>query len=85
MTVAIRSHFDGKVFVPDEPVDLPTGQVVILHVEAAENGDTKPAKTGNAWDVLEAHIGSISAPADWAAETDHYLHGTPKRSEESQK
>jgi hypothetical protein len=25
MTVAVRARFDGKVFVPDEPVDLPVG------------------------------------------------------------
>jgi hypothetical protein len=32
--VAIRGRFDGKVFVPDEAVDLPRDQRVILHVEA---------------------------------------------------
>jgi hypothetical protein len=25
MTIAVRARFDGKVFVPDEPVDLPVG------------------------------------------------------------
>lgn len=29
--------------------------------------------------VLEALAGSIEAPADWSAEHDHYLYGTPKR------
>lgn len=31
--ITIKAHFDGKVFVPDEPIDLPLGQRVILHVE----------------------------------------------------
>ena len=31
--VAIRGHFGGKVFVPDEPVNLPRDQSVVLHVE----------------------------------------------------
>ena len=26
MSVVIRAHFDGKVIVPDEPVDLPVDQ-----------------------------------------------------------
>jgi hypothetical protein len=31
---AIKAHFDGKVFVPDEPVDFPVDRPIILHVEA---------------------------------------------------
>ena len=30
---AIRCHFDGKVIVPDEPVDLPVGQPIYVRVE----------------------------------------------------
>lgn len=26
MSIVIRAHFDGKVIVPDEPVDLPLNQ-----------------------------------------------------------
>jgi len=33
----------------------------------------------DALSVLEALAGSIEAPADWAAEHDHYLYGAPKR------
>ena len=31
--VAIKGYFDGKVFVPDEPVDLPANQGVIIHIQ----------------------------------------------------
>lgn len=27
MSIVIRAHFDGKVIVPDEPLDLPAGPV----------------------------------------------------------
>jgi hypothetical protein len=37
--------------------------------------------SGNAWDVLESLTGTVEAPADWSAEHDHYLYGTPKHSE----
>jgi hypothetical protein len=35
MAIRIRAHFDGKVIVPDEPVDLPVGREfeADLHVE----------------------------------------------------
>jgi hypothetical protein len=36
---------------------------------------------GNAWDVLESLTGTVEAPADWSAEHDHYLYGTPKHQE----
>ncbi len=32
--VAIKGHFDGRVIVPDEPVDLPVNQRLIIHVAA---------------------------------------------------
>jgi hypothetical protein len=74
--VAIRGHFDGKVLVPDEPVDLPQGRALIFHVEvpqsAAANGDD------SLWAVLDRHTGSVEAPPDWSSEHDHYLYGTPK-------
>jgi subtilase family serine protease len=34
--------------------------------------------SGNAWDVLESLAGAVKAPADWSAQHDHYLYGTPK-------
>lgn len=30
----IRAHFDGKVFVPDEPVEVPVNTPVTIHVES---------------------------------------------------
>ena len=77
--VAIRGHFDGKVFVPDEPVDLPTGRALILHVEVAQQPDTSAAPAEDLFAVLDRHAGSVNAPVDWSAEHDHYLYGTPKR------
>ncbi|MFL6230610.1 MAG: hypothetical protein ACJ741_17705 [Pyrinomonadaceae bacterium] len=34
--VAIKGHFDGKVIVPDEPVNLPAGQRLIVRIEPAD-------------------------------------------------
>jgi hypothetical protein len=39
MTV-LQAHFDGKVFVPDEPLDLPPGTVTLQIIEL--DMDTHP-------------------------------------------
>ncbi len=34
MTIKIKAHFDGKVFIPDEPVvGIPIGVPLIIYVE----------------------------------------------------
>jgi len=35
MTTKLRVHFDGRVLVPEEPVDLPVGQSVEIRVGLA--------------------------------------------------
>ena len=40
MTTAFRAHFDGKVIVPEEPVDLPTDCVLEIRVSLAEESET---------------------------------------------
>lgn len=76
MTKALEVLFDGEVFRPAVPVDqLPNGRYRITIEEVAGSD------TGDAWDVLEALTGTVDAPPDWSKQHDHYLHGTPKRSE----
>ena len=75
--VALRGHYDGKVIVPDGPVDLPHGQVLVLHVEV----ETPEPPIGNAsalnW-IAENAVDDPSLPIDGALQHDHYLYGTPK-------
>jgi hypothetical protein len=78
--VAIKGHFDGKVIVPDEPLNLAPNQRLVIHYE------TEPAAvpTGNdAASVLlwlaENAVDDPSLPADFSQEVDHYLYGTPKK------
>lgn len=44
--MTIKAHFDGKVFVPEEPVDLPSGQSVNIPVprRRARGGAAEIAK-----------------------------------------
>ena len=39
MTRVLKAHFDGKVIVPDTPVDLPRNQSLTIRVDSEEQQD----------------------------------------------
>jgi hypothetical protein len=75
--IAVKAHFDGKVIVPDEPVNLPKGQAVVIHIEL------KPAKRKKKLSALDwivaNRIKDDNLPTDLSYNLDHYLYGTPKQ------
>lgn len=73
MTHMISAHFDGKVIVLDEPVELPVGQPLRIHVELT----VQPAARFE--NLLDLAADLPDAPPDLAAQHDHYLYGSPKR------
>lgn len=93
MTFIAKVH-NGTIAVPPD-VELPEGAEVEVHAKvtsadparpepenvknrAAEGADGDPAENPFEW--MREFIGIIKdAPEDWAAEHDHYIHGTPKR------
>ena len=42
---------------------------------------TTQGEGSSAWSVLKSMMGTVEGPPDWSSELDHYLYGTPKRSE----
>lgn len=81
--VAIKCHFDGKVIVPDEPLDLPRNQPLVVHIEAgtaevAESGESGNPASALLW-LAENAVDDPSIPADFSQQVDHYLYGTPKK------
>ena len=38
--MTIKVHFDGHVLIPEEPVDLPRGQVLEVDVRAVHTGNS---------------------------------------------
>lgn len=61
----------------DEMTDLPDElQRQVLQFVITLRQQHQPTEK-DAWDVLESLIGTVDAPADWSAEHDHYLYGTP--------
>ncbi len=62
----IKAHFDGRVFVPDEPVNLRPGQPVQVQPEpkAHPNGDAAPSPDVIADRIrnIREYAGSVAAP-----------------------
>lgn len=77
--MTFTAHSDGKVLVPDEPVQLPPGARyrVSLEVVAEEAKDeVHPLR-----ELARKFGGKLRGdyPPDLARNHDHYLHGRPKR------
>jgi hypothetical protein len=45
MSLTFRAHFDGKVIVPDEPVDLPTGQSLDVTLQPSADASSSNSQT----------------------------------------
>jgi hypothetical protein len=90
----LKAHFNGKVLVPDEPVNLPMNcalkvQVEPMPSESAKDhvSPVKPSATLSTEEkplmkllrLLEELPDNPDAPTDGAAQHDHYLYGLPKR------
>jgi hypothetical protein len=72
----IRAHFDGKVFVPDEPVNCP--QNVPLRLTLTTESESSRPLMGLV-QLAETFPDDPHWPSDGAAEVDHYLYGLPKQ------
>ena len=65
-----------KGVAPDECV-----RILLEETLATSDHKESPPRTSDAWTVLESMMGTVEAPADWSSQMNHYLYGTPKRSE----
>jgi len=72
----IRVHFDGRVLVPDQPVDLPKDTPLEVDVRTlAKDASTLTDLTTIATEFPP----DPAAPRDRASQHKHYLYGTPKQ------
>lgn len=65
MAMTIRAHFDGKVIVPDEPVDLPVGQslqVELKVLSTLEGSEYQKLSIEERLERLQRISGRISGP-----------------------
>ena len=78
--IDFNAHFDGKVIVPEQAVDLPRDRSFIVHVEApggAETAVKDPPQSALQW--LAENAVDDELPVDLSAQHDHFLYGAPKR------
>jgi hypothetical protein len=79
--IAFNAHFDGKVIVPEHPVDLPVDRAFVVHVETDRDAGGGPTSgeplSGLRW--LADNAVEDELPSDLSAQHDHYLYGTAKR------
>jgi hypothetical protein len=75
----LKAHFDGKVLVPDEPVDLPVNCSLEVRVQlvTSESNPNKPL--ARLAELARELPSDVNAPRDGASQHDHYLYRTPKR------
>jgi hypothetical protein len=71
--MTVHAHFDGKAIIPDEPLDMPPNQALILRIERV--GPDGPAEeSALAWLAANA-VENDALPKDLADQHDHYLYG----------
>jgi hypothetical protein len=71
--MTVSAHFDGKVIVPEEPLDLPLNQPLIVQIRPA-SGKVEPAEeSALSWLAANA-VDSEALPPDLADRHDHYLY-----------
>jgi hypothetical protein len=77
--MTVRGHIKNGTVVLDEPVGLPDGMDVEVEVRPL-SGTEQPHPTWG--EVFSDLAGSVEGlPTDMAENHDHYIHGTPKRTE----
>ena len=81
--IQLELEYDGHVFIPQQPVDLPAGYKVTVSVQnGAPTADaTLAGKTAlqKLADLSKTFPPDSDLPADYASQIDHYLYGTPKQ------
>jgi hypothetical protein len=72
--MTVSAHFDGKVIVPDEPLDLPPNQALIVQIARVGDHAVPSEESALTWIAANA-VDSAALPTDLADQHDHYLYG----------
>jgi hypothetical protein len=75
--ISVKARYDGKAFIPEEPVDLPAGSVCELVISPP--AATELSTLMRLAQLADKYPENPGAPTDLAAQHDHYLYRTPKK------
>src|SRR5438876_8057314 len=73
--ITIKARFDGRVFVPEAPVDLPVGCELEIVIPAPASQQQADLPLVALADLMDRFPENPLWPADGAAQYDHYLYG----------
>ncbi len=76
MTTTVYAIFDGRVFKPEERLDLTPNQRYLIRVEQAQKSRKK--QKNHVLQRILTRATDLGIP-DLAEQHDHYLYGTEKR------
>ena len=72
MSQQLKAVYDGKVFHPSEPVDLPPNSDVVISIEIA----LEKRETGTPYSFLRCAASlKLRGPEDFSENLDNYLYG----------
>ena len=77
MGIAINAHYDGKVIVPDEPLDLPPNQPLVVGIDSISRAGLAD-ESALTW-IAENSCDSPQLRFDLSHQHDRYLYGIPKK------
>ena len=77
----VSAHFDGKVIVPDEPLDLPLNQALIVQIQKVGGNGEMEQEHVLSWLAANA-VESDTLPTDLSDHHDHYLYGCSTKDEQ---
>lgn len=72
--MTVNAHFDGKVIVPDEPLDLAPNQALVIQIQSVGGEEGSTEESSLSWIAANA-VDSDALPADLSDRHDQYLYG----------
>ncbi len=73
----VNAHFDGKAIVPDEPLDMPPNEALVVEIERLGTRELVE-ESALAWLAGNA-VENDALPTDLADRHDHYIYGCPTK------
>ena len=67
--MTIRVHFDGKVFVPDEPVNIPINQSATVQIETLPSARLTDEQFEQLLSDMDRDALAVNHPADWSRDS----------------
>jgi hypothetical protein len=77
--ITITARFDGRVFVPTEPLDLPPGYELEITIPSPPPAQPEQPTLLALAELMKQFPENPDWPPDGAVQHDHYLYGTPKK------